>query len=300
MSFALAAQPLEDLRKLLTSIISVNEYKDESNVINWLQAVANAKDDKQINTHRSLITLFASSNGIADEVSTTPTIADLRTIMDESAAGNARLNKMCEIYGHGLRIFDLALDMSTKKAYLEPTLGEKQCAATVAFGMEAIAGGADILAVGTLATAADETAAAVIMAIMPELATVIEAEMQNDFALLSRIANSVETGQNAIEVLAAIGGREIAAIMGAIISARTANIPVILDDLSALTAALVLHQENPHLISHCRLAICQTQLMSDVIEILNLKSVVATDSPRLTGANSALAMGVIKANVAAQ
>ena len=299
MSFSVAAKPFEDLRKLLASIADINVYHDEQDVISWMQSVANGSEEKTIKTHRSLITLFASSNGIDEDVSASATKQQLRQLMDESAAGNGRLNKMCEVYGHGLRIFDLALDMPTKKSYLEPTLDEKNAAATVAFGMEAIAGGADILAVGALATAADQVAASVILAIIPEAAEVIEAEMADDFVLIKRIASSCQENKP-LEILGAIGGREIAAIMGAIISARTAHVSVILDDLPSLVAALILHQENQNLTSHCRLAICQSDLMALLLQKIRMQSVFVADAPKLNGANAALAMGILKGSVAAQ
>lgn len=299
MSFSVAAKPFEDMRKLLASIADINSYKDEQDVVTWLQAIANGSEDKKIKTHRSLITLFASSNGIEDDVTTTQTKQQLRKLMDDSAAGSGRLNKMCEVYGHGLRIFDLALDMPTKKSYLEATLGEKQAAATVAFGMEAIAGGADMLAVGALASAADVAAASVIMAIYPDAATLIEQELPDDFALIKRIVDSCQETQP-LEIMAAIGGREVAAIMGAIISARTEHIAVILDDLPALAAALILHQENALLTTHCRYAICQTDLMGLILKKTNMKSILVCDSPKLNGANAALAMGNLKGSIAAQ
>ena len=299
MSFSVAAKPFEDLRKLLASIADINTQQDEQDVISWLQSIANGSDDKKIEMHRSLITLFASSNGIDEDVSHSATKQQLRQLMDDSAAGNGRLNKMCEVYGHGLRIFDLALDMPTKKSYLEPTLDEKNAAATVAFGMEAIAGGADILAVGALATAAEQVAASVALAIMPETAQIMEAEMPDDFALINRIAISCQESKP-LEILAAIGGREIAAIIGAIISARTAHVAVILDDLPSLVAALILHQENSNLTSHCRMAICQSDLATALLQKMHMQSVFAADAPKLNGANAALAMGILKGSVAAQ
>lgn len=299
MSFSVADKPFQDLRKLLASIADINTTQDESNVIAWMQSVANGKTEKTIEAHRSLITLFASSNGIDEDVTETASKQELRALMDDAAAGKGRLNKMCEIYGHGLRIFDLALDMPTKKSYLETTLGEKNAAATVAFGMEAIAGGADILATGALATAANVAAASVILAIMPEASELIEQEFEADFTLINRIVATCDATQP-LEILGAIGGREVAAIMGAIISARTEHITVILDDLPSLTAALILNQENSNLTTHCRLAICQTDLMSQLLQKMNMKSVLVTDAPKLNGANAALAMGILKANVAAQ
>ncbi len=264
-----------------------------------MQAIANGKDDKKIETTRCLITLFASANGIADEAEIIQSTKDIRAFMDDSAAGNSRLNDMCAIYGHGLRIFDLALNMPTKKSYLEATLDEKQCAATVAFGMEAIAGGADVLAVGAAATASDIVAASLILVLCPETADIIKREMTADFELITKIASSCDTAKP-LETLAKIGGRENAAIIGAIIAARSEHVTIILDDLSALAAALILNLEAPSLTTHCRLAICQTELMAEILQKTSIQQVMQSDSPKLYGANSALAMGVLKANAAAQ
>ena len=284
---------------MLASISDINIVADEQDIITWLQNINNGNKSDQLTAHRTLITLFASSNGIADDLPDAVSKTDIRKIMDDSAAGNARLNNMCEIYGHGLRIFDLALDMPTKKSYLEPTLGEKPCAATVAFGMEAIAGGADVLGVGALATAADVVAATLIQKLYPDMADAIALEMPAETQLINRIVSACDETKP-LEILATIGGREVAAIIGAIISARTEHISVILDDLASLAAARILHKEDANLTTHCRLAICQTELMAKLLKKMNMKSVLVTDSPKLNGANAALAMGVLKANVAVQ
>ena len=54
-----------------------------------------------------------------------------------------------------------------------------------------------------------------------------------------------------LEVLRRLGGREIAAIAGAILAARLQRIPVILDGYVTTAAAAILHACDPDAIDHC-------------------------------------------------
>ncbi len=57
-----------------------------------------------------------------------------------------------------------------------------------------------------------------------------------------------------LEVLRRLGGREIAAMAGAIIAARTARVPVLIDGYVASAAAAVVHAMAPGAIDHCMAA----------------------------------------------
>ena len=54
-----------------------------------------------------------------------------------------------------------------------------------------------------------------------------------------------------LEVLRRLGGREIAAMAGAILAARMNRIPVIVDGYVATAAAAVLHALDPAALDHC-------------------------------------------------
>jgi nicotinate-nucleotide--dimethylbenzimidazole phosphoribosyltransferase len=54
-----------------------------------------------------------------------------------------------------------------------------------------------------------------------------------------------------LSILARVGGREIAAMLGALIAARHQKIPVIVDGFVATSAAAVAHAINPAAIDHC-------------------------------------------------
>jgi nicotinate-nucleotide--dimethylbenzimidazole phosphoribosyltransferase len=55
-----------------------------------------------------------------------------------------------------------------------------------------------------------------------------------------------------LEVAAALGGRELAAIAGAVLAARQARIPVLLDGFVATAAIAPLARVEPSIVDHCR------------------------------------------------
>jgi nicotinate-nucleotide--dimethylbenzimidazole phosphoribosyltransferase len=54
-----------------------------------------------------------------------------------------------------------------------------------------------------------------------------------------------------LKVMARIGGREFAAIAGAILAARLQRVPVVLDGFVVAAAAAILHRMNPEALDHC-------------------------------------------------
>src|SRR3954468_6302429 len=89
---------------------------------------------------RPLVAIFAGNHGVtAHGVSPYPQ-AVTRQMVGNFAAGGAAINQLCTAKGLALRVFDLALDMPTRDIVPEPALEEAECAGTMAFGMEAIAG----------------------------------------------------------------------------------------------------------------------------------------------------------------
>ncbi len=56
------------------------------------------------------------------------------------------------------------------------------------------------------------------------------------------------------DVLRRLGGRELAAISGAVLAARRARVPVVLDGYACTAAAAVLHAADPRALDHCIVA----------------------------------------------
>jgi nicotinate-nucleotide--dimethylbenzimidazole phosphoribosyltransferase len=68
------------------------------------------------------------------------------------------------------------------------------------------------------------------------------------------VAAHREAMSDPFEVLRCLGGLEIAAIAGAVMAARLARTPVVLDGYTCTAAAAVLHAADPHALDHCLVA----------------------------------------------
>ena len=86
-------------------------------------------------------------------------------MVENFAAGGAAINQICVAYDLGLKVFDLALDLPTGDITAEAALDEAGCAATMAFGMEAMAGGVDLLCIGEMGIGNTTVAAAIYAAL---------------------------------------------------------------------------------------------------------------------------------------
>ncbi len=102
-----------------------------------------------------------------------------------------------------------------------------------------------------------------------------------------------------LEVMRRLGGREIAAIAGAIIAARMERIPVILDGYVVCSAAAILHALDPGALDHCMAAhVAAEGGHADVLRRLGKKPLLDLGLRLGEGSGAALAFGIIKAAVA--
>ncbi len=134
------------------------------------------------------------------------------------------------------------------------------CAATIAYGMEAIAGKPDCLAIGEMGIGNTTVAAAIYAALYGGSgADWVGRGTGVDDAGLARKAGAVDRAlafhrdglTDPMAILARLGGREIAAMLGALLAARHQKIPVLVDGFVATSAAAIAHAVNPEAIDHC-------------------------------------------------
>jgi nicotinate-nucleotide--dimethylbenzimidazole phosphoribosyltransferase len=98
-----------------------------------------------------------------------------------------------------------------------------------------------------------------------------------------------------------LGGREIAAVFGAILAARQQRIPVVLDGYVVTAAAAVLHTANPRALDHCVAGHCSAEgAHAEVLERLGLRPLLSLGMRLGEGTGAALAMGIVRAAAACQ
>jgi nicotinate-nucleotide--dimethylbenzimidazole phosphoribosyltransferase len=324
MAASATAAPFEDIRHLLTlmpgadeaAVAAVRERdrhltKPAGSLgrLEWLVEWLAAWQGKPTPTvDRPLVCVFAGSHGVTKRgVSAFPDSVN-RQMLENFAAGGAAVNQICAAFGLGFKVFDLALDLPTADIAEAPAMDEKACVATMAFGMEAIAGGADLLAVGEMGIGNTTIAAAIYAALYggPSVSWVGRGTGIDDEGLQRKTA-AVEAAlhlhrdhlRDPLEILRRLGGRDVAAMAGAILAARLQRIPVVLDGYVATAAAAVLQELRPDAIDHCVAGHLSAEgAHREVLERLGKIPLLALGLRLGEASGAALAIAVVKAALA--
>ncbi|MFN3483593.1 MAG: nicotinate-nucleotide--dimethylbenzimidazole phosphoribosyltransferase, partial [Rhabdaerophilum calidifontis] len=102
-----------------------------------------------------------------------------------------------------------------------------------------------------------------------------------------------------LEVLRRLGGREIAALCGAILAARIERVPVILDGYVVTAAAAILHALDSRALDHCLAGHLSAEgAHAAVLDRLGLAPILALGMRLGEGSGAALAAGIVRAAIA--
>jgi len=212
---------------------------------------------------RPLVAVFAGNHGVVAQGVTAYPQAVTAQMVANFRAGGAAINQICKVAGATLKVFELALELPTKDITAEAAMTEEECAATIAYGMEAVAEPCDLLCIGEMGIGNTTIAAAIGHALYGGApAEWVGPGTGVDQAGLHRKAEAVARAValhrahlgDPLEVLRRVGGREIAAMAGAIIAARTSRVPVLIDGYVATAAAAIVHALVAGAIDHCEAA----------------------------------------------
>jgi nicotinate-nucleotide--dimethylbenzimidazole phosphoribosyltransferase len=256
---------------------------------------------------RPVVAVFAGNHGVvAQGVSAFPQAVTTQMVANFQSDG-AAVNQICRTFQLGLKVFELALEQPTEDITVGPAMNEKDCAATIAYGMEAIADGCDLLCIGEMGIGNTTVAAAMCAALYggePELWVGNGTGIDN--AGLKRKADAVRRAielhrqhfSDPLEVLRRLGGRELAAMAGAILSARLNRVPVVIDGFVASASAAILHAVNPKALDHCMFAhVSAEQAHRTLLGKMSAKPLLDLGMRLGEGSGAALAAGIVKAAV---
>ncbi len=254
---------------------------------------------------RPLVAVFAGNHGVAARGVSAYPAEVTRQMVENFSAGGAAINQICRVHDLGLKVFDLALDLPTADITVEAALDEKMCAGTMAYGMEAIADGIDLLAIGEMGIANTTVAAAIYCGLFggapadwvgPGTGVDDEGLKRKRDAVAAAIACHAGHLDDPLEVLRRLGGREIAAMAGAILAARLNRIPVIIDGYVASAAAAVLFAMDEHALDHCLFGhVSAEPAHARALARMGKKPLLDLGMRLGEGTGAALAMGIVKA-----
>jgi len=285
--------PFDDIRALLDSLPGPAEVQPRRRGLGRLDEIAvwlsawSGRSPPSVN--RPVIAIYAGGHGVASHL---PELPPVRGQLEAMAAGIAPVSQAAQTQRAGLDAFDLALDRPVADITQNAAMSEKECAATMAFGMEALAKQPDLLALGELGTGGEVAAAAVVCALFGGEASDWTAHP----ALVEGAVARAKGGGAAdpLDILRQLGGREMAAIAGAIVAARTQKTPVLLDSYGACAAAAVLTAIRPDAADHCMAAQVSTEPgHALLLERLGFKPLLDLGLSDGAGTGAAAAIGLV-------
>ncbi|WP_375681827.1 nicotinate-nucleotide--dimethylbenzimidazole phosphoribosyltransferase [Bartonella sp. CE47NXGY] len=319
----MTASPFDDFRALLTNLPVADEFsiilakkrqKDltkEQGTLGKLGDIAVwyagwRGTEKPIVT-RPLVAIFSGNHGIVEENITPFPQSMTQKMVENFASGGAAINQICIAYDLGLKIFDLALEYPTMNITKDAAMDERSAAATMAFGMESIAGGTDLLCIGEMGIGNTAIASALCLALFGgevEEWTGNGMESEGDFyqrkiaAVKTAISLHKDYFNDPFEIMRRLGGREIAAMVGAILAARIEKIPVILDGFVATVAAAVLYKMHPKALDHTLVGHVSSETAHrKLLKKIGKEPLLDLGMRLGEGTGAAMAAGIVKAAV---
>lgn len=257
---------------------------------------------------RPLAAVFAGNHGIAARgVSAYPAEVTAQMVANFKAGG-AAINQLCRTFDAELRVYEMTLERPTADFTQGPAMTDAECADAMAAGMMAVDDGVDVICLGEMGIANTTSAAALCHALFGGAAAdwtgpgtgVAGAALA---AKAHIVAESVALHRPALgdplEILRRLGGRELAAISGAVIAARLGRVPVVLDGYACTAAAAVLHRIAPHLIEHCIVAHCSAEPGHvRLLDAIGQKPLLDLGLRLGEASGAVLALGLLRAAVA--
>lgn len=252
--------------------------------------------------------VFAGNHGIcAQGVNPYPQEVTAQMVANFERGG-AAINQLCAVNGADLTVIALELGRPTADFTEGPAMSETDCLDAFWQGASAVDDGADVLVLGEMGIGNSTVAAALASACFGgPVAEWVGPGTGSDKAGINRKVDAIERGlkrhdailANPMAVLAALGGREQAAICGAVLAARAARIPVILDGFICTAAAAVLYAADKRLLDHCLVGHASAEPgHRKLLAAIHKRPVLEFDMRLGEGSGAALALGILRAALA--
>lgn len=205
------------------------------------------------------VIIFAGNHGVtAQGVSAFPAEVTAQMVANFQHGG-AAINQLARAAGAKMDVHALDLDKPTADFTLSAAMSTDECLVALQTGWNAVDHDADLLVVGEMGIGNTTAAAAICAALYGGDAGdwtgrgtgVDDAGLVNKTRVVAKaVALHTQDNPDGIDILARLGGREIAAMAGAIAAARQLNIPVILDGFICCAAAACLEQTTAGALDH--------------------------------------------------
>ncbi|SDE87572.1 nicotinate-nucleotide-dimethylbenzimidazole phosphoribosyltransferase [Celeribacter baekdonensis] len=204
------------------------------------------------------VAIFAGNHGVtARGVSAFPVEVTVQMVANFQQGG-AAINQLARNAGASMSVHALDLDRPTGDFTETVAMSDEDCVRALKTGWDAVDPKADLLVVGEMGIGNTTSAAAMANALFGGTAAdwVGRGTGVDDAGLkikeeVCAAGVALHGGKAPLAILASLGGREVAAMAGAIARARVLRIPVILDGFICCAAAACLEKAVPGALDHC-------------------------------------------------
>ena len=296
--FKAALERQKHLTKPLGSLGKLEEYA-------CFMAAWQGKERPEINLAQALV--FAGNHGVCDQgVNPFPqevTMAMVKNFQN----GGAAINQLAEHSGAELNIILLSDGRATLDITIGPAMSEQECLEAINCGAGAVNSKSDIVLLGEMGIGNSTISSALCLGTFggkgSDWVGAGTGSTNEGIAKKAKIIEiAISSNRNCLnspfEILRSLGGREQAAICGALLAARLYSIPVIIDGFIASSAIAPLISVNniyDHVIfAHQSAEAGHEKLMNKLgkVPMLNLGMRLGE------GSGAALALSIIRASLA--
>lgn len=254
------------------------------------------------------VIIFAGNHGVtAQGVSAFPAEVTAQMVAN-FRAGGAAINQLARLAGARFDIHALNLDQPTADFTQRPAMTEEEVVAALHTGWQAVDPQANILVTGEMGIGNTTAAAAMAAALFGGAASDwVGRGTGVDEAGLGRKTDAVAVGLalhadrlgDPLEVLRCLGGREIAAMAGAMAHARMLRIPVMLDGFICTAAAAVLWRLQPGALDHAIAGhVSMEPGHARLLAALGMDPLLHLNMRLGEGSGAALALGILQGALA--
>ncbi|MBN9886256.1 nicotinate-nucleotide--dimethylbenzimidazole phosphoribosyltransferase [Salipiger abyssi] len=250
--------------------------------------------------------VFAGNHGVcAQGVNPFPQEVTAQMVANFQAGG-AAINQLCALAGAALSVVPLELERPTRDFTEGPAMDEAETLAAMQEGAASVDPEADVLILGEMGIGNSTVAAALAHAVFGGAAADwVGRGTGSDTPAIAHKAEVVARGVarhgslSPMMQLAALGGREQAAICGAVLAARLARIPVLLDGFICTASVAPLHGARPALLDHCLIGHASAEPgHQGMTEAMGKRPLLYLGMALGEGSGAALALGVLRGALA--
>ena len=252
------------------------------------------------------VLVFAGNHGVcAQGVSAFPPEVTVQMVANFEHGG-AAINQLSKAFGAKMEVHALSLETPTADFTTAPAMTEEEVVQALLTGWNAVDPDADLLVTGEMGIGNTTAAAAVSAALFGGAAEdwagrgtgVDDAGLARKTEVIAK-GLALHTPCTALEALQRLGGRELAAMAGAIAAARSHRIPVILDGFICSAAAAVLEKAKSGALDHAVAGHLSAEgAHRKLLDAIGKDPLLSLGLRLGEGSGAALAIGVLKGAIA--